>query len=885
MVDNVVKQKSFSQNSYGLTEISPPVAGYTPLEPDELKQYNRLMAKWIDGGRQGQIEGLTPSMKAHSDEKLRRDMLIKYPPPSDNDIYEGAASAINKAISSTLTQNEQAMSVSSDDIDTLISSTEKDPSVGHLIGANKKAKSTRIAVIAHLNQMNSKFKNNATGNTVDIYTTHNVGGKVHSFSGGHTSYSSVSDTRSGALSKSQIEEILSEPEHIKPIAKEQLEATAKDLFLKDLDNQSSQLNDFRKIVSKKIFEKDLGEIDDYDTGIKAGNSDYAKRKDPYIPEDRRDSYYRDVKVVADDYSPMLYYNHEVEEQLEALSKQKDDYNYAIVYNQYMRDSLESAVAQLKRFDEDDPLVKGFEEKYGEVREVTEAERKRFESMDGNATGKRMVIKAYAVDDLMNPDAKPISGQVFGDAKMTPKDVGHKGGVARVSGDFTKEPDVIVVAEGIASAVTSAEFVHHMKTQDEEKQLEGQNVWVVSGFNANNTLDVAKELYHQHPKASHYMWADNDVHIYTVKDMPENKGDASKQNDTTPVLDKDGKYQYMGAVKQGKFDLYTPAQVDAMTAEEQFQKLKRNTGAWVAREFNQYVANHPNKAPDGSIIPTEVSAFVVNKSPTGRISDYEFVAFKYDDEGKKKFFPPKLDSNDLLRMEQDKAIKLDAFTNKDLTQRELKERRLPIGQEVYKKISEHILKNTNIQKERLKNYTHSKWNNNGYDDSNRFVAQREKLSDIDISSELSKLNPELMSPKDNVDVRKYEIQAVQMHEKAELNRIAYRSEVEKQQQEQAEKKNSNYNRNSNYNSSDKGYSNSYGNNTGSYETNFANGKPKDIITNEKKLDEIDKSLGNVRNVQVIYSPDDDVSPEPKQDLDNKNEVKNNNDYQQSSRLSM
>lgn len=414
----------------------------------------------------------------------------------------------------------------------------------------------------------------------------------------------------------------------------------------------TQINDYAEALYK--FEYQGIQQLNSATNTKPSDMPYPKRKHTGFTEDQINQSYEGAVLVPQNYrflttGDVMDDDRVVAAKAKRIDGRVDRINVAKVKVEVLREHLDTYAAHLKVADElhsfedePHPLITQHEEKYGEIRELTENERSRTAIFDlsnrelrelindpeKSIYGSEMIVPAISIDDLGNPDAEVRSGQLFsGKQKLTPKYMSISEKVNVIAGDHTQPIDAIFLAEGVATAATLDEMVRY------SPEYEGKNVLTLSAFDVGNFKKAGVALHHKYPDVPLTAVADNDVKVVV-------------DTGNRPILGKDGGYAYYAADKK---TILSASDLKG-TPTEQIAQLGSNVGAASAKFLNEYFLEHPNRDAEGQPIKPKALAFVANKGQ--KLTDYLIIPASPDKTGdtpiEERLKSPKQDLNDVVQ---------------------------------------------------------------------------------------------------------------------------------------------------------------------------------------------------------------------------------------------
>lgn len=437
------------------------------------------------------------------------------------------------------------------------------------------------------------------------------------------------------------------PELMKQRMEEQM---ALDKIQAEFTAKSNALSEQLDATASALFKFEYTGVEQVNmaAGIKPHMLSYPKRKHTGFNTEQLDSAYEGALASPNGFNFLT--TGDVMEDPRIKAVKGDRLKVAQVKLEVLEEHLGTYVAHLKHADEKHsfedephPLITAWEAKNGTARSLTDEELERTaiielsnkelksrlastDPKDAVFSGD-MIVPAINVNDLGNPDADIVAGQMFtGSRKLTPKHLSISGKVKVVGGDHTKPVDGIFLAEGVATAATLEEMTRYAP------EYKDKNILVLSSFDVGNFKKTGVELHHKFPNTPITAVADNDVKIVV-------------DTGNRPVLAKDGGYSYITRDKQIISGSEMPSNPKA-----QIDKLAKNVGAESARFLNKYAMDNPNRNPDGSPIKPQLMAFVANKGEG--LTDYLITPASADPTGntpiEERLLSPKQDLNDVVQ---------------------------------------------------------------------------------------------------------------------------------------------------------------------------------------------------------------------------------------------
>lgn len=575
------------------------------------------------------------------DEIIPDDVYIEwhkknFKPFARDEIFAAIALEANKVIKEITNDYRE---ITTQDVNTAWNSSKK----GAPVGAKKPFNATLL--VHGPNYFSEDVINLSTGQPAryEDGTKYEIRGEYYNATMGAWNYDPIKKEGSPRIEKLRFGHHLkgSSSNYVPPTkSQEEVLKEAEQLYIGELSTRASGMREMLDLVAQDIWKFEAEEIKENQPSMQMEVADafYPRKKHPSASREHLNKVYGNAYIVPDDYQPFnTNDNYRIRNELNNINIQTNPLEWHEKSFEITRDKLESGIAQLKYMDYtgENKLVAAYEEKFGTVRDINEREEQRINSTmrkkytekelfekaaDGeditrnvkNVSGKKLILPAVQTSDLGNPDAIPKGMQLFTNSdKRTGAGLSTANCVYPVAGDFTKEPDYIVYGEGGATVASLAQEGEHVE------EFKGKNVWYIAAFDADNLIKVGKEMVTRFPDATHIVHGDNDTHVYAVKDLPENKGDKTKKFDRTPILDKNGEYQYIANDNQS---LLRKDQLHESRAKQFFQ-LKENKGATVVRELNLFFSENGIQKEDGSFIKPKLVAFVTNNDLNKTVTDY------------------------------------------------------------------------------------------------------------------------------------------------------------------------------------------------------------------------------------------------------------------------
>ena len=567
-----------------------------------------------------------------TDEQYFADIMNKYPPYTE-EVYV-------YAINAALKDKAAAHGVDVIDIDMdNINSAKTNSKTGFSIGVGKERNQTAIWVTEHPPVTKTVERN---GKPVGSYTVTPMTATVNTFTGGGFSRTSGGNNldigpylaeanqtvgKAFVLNQSpeQIEARLAEQ---KAVAEANAQRRAE---MDSVNNIGLDLEGELKTYGNALLSAEyqgLSALNEF-KGIKPADLHYPKKKHQGVSDEFLNSTYHTAVALPENFNFLNVGDPSDHESVTSIAKD-DPMARQLQINEVLKENLHTTAAHLKVVDEltsyedePHPLIALYEEKYGPIRELTQAEMDRVNLLEGKLPpvpenekkfdkdgfeikpefkfhDKNIFVGGINIEDIGKPNPKISGGQVFySNLKISPKNTTVSGVLNIMGGDPTKPIDEIVLFEGAATAASYKKILETAMELEPEKYA-GKNILIASAYNANNFVDSAKILHHTHPNTPLDAIGDNDIKVKLISGSGR------------PELDNDGSYKFLLRHGSGTVSSKNlPSDI-----ESQRELLKVHAGADAVQTLNKYFVDNPNRDEKGELIVPMAAAIIVNKGSGG-----------------------------------------------------------------------------------------------------------------------------------------------------------------------------------------------------------------------------------------------------------------------------
>ena len=574
------------------------------------------------------------AQKQYSDGKTNEQWLADY--YEENPIYDQSTyvRAIVLAVEKAASEHNIEVDIDDDKVLSSMGSNKSGVAVGTGSATNKK-----LATV--------KMYNNGVGNytvkrgdqEIDSFSATKFGASFKSFkaNGGETIRLDIGGQLKEAA-RQVLTKVSASPELVAEQKARMEEQMKFDALKQGYQDQADAVTNEIKQASQALFKFEHQALKNNAiyADHKPSDLNYPKRKHTGLTKDQLDSAYSNALPTPENFTFLSQLPVDDDPRIKDL--QHSPIAKSAMEVEIRKEQLATVMANLKRVDfevsDDDephPLITAYEEKYGEIRSLTAQEEQRIEYIKGKTPfGDNIFVGAIRVEDITNPDAEIVTGQLFtAQHKKNLQNLSISNAVNIVGGDVTKPIDGFALAEGIATATSLKELLDH------DPEYKGKNMVVLSSFDVGNFKKIGEYLHENFPDTPVMAVADNDVQIRVT-------------SGNRPILAADGGYSYItrdGGTVSGT-DLPT-------NLKKQKEILAMNAGADAARHLNQYFLDNPNMDAEGNPKKPMASAFVANKGD--KISDYLYVPASPNKDGKTpledRLKSPKGDVNDFLEIQK------------------------------------------------------------------------------------------------------------------------------------------------------------------------------------------------------------------------------------------
>lgn len=572
--------------------------------------------------------------KQYGDGKTDEQWLADY--YEENPIYDQPTyvRAIVLAVEKSASEHNIEVEVDDDKILSSMGSNKSGVAVGMGSATNKKLTTV-------------KMYNNGVGNytvkrgerEIDSFSATKFGASFKSFkaNGGETIPLDIGSELKEAA-RQVITKTSASPELVAEQKARMEEQMKFDALRNGYQDQADAVTDEIKLASQALFKFEYQALKNNAVYAdhKPSDLNYPQRKHTALTKDQLDAAYSNALPTPEGFTFLSQPPLENDQRIKDL--QFNPIAKAAMEVDIRKEQLATVVANLKRVDhevsEDDephPIITAYEEKHGEIRSLNAQEEQRIEYLKGKIPfGENIFVGAIRVEDITNPDAEIVTGQLFtAQHKKNLQNLSISNAVNIVGGDSTKPIDGFALAEGIATAASLKELIDHAP------EYKGKNMVVLSSFDVGNFKKIGEHLHDNFPDTPVMAVADNDVQIRVT-------------SGNRPIIAADGGYSYI------KRDGGTVSGTDLPTnLKKQKELLAMNAGADSARHLNQYFLDNPNMDADGNPKKPMAVAFVANKG--AKISDYLYVPASPNKDGKTpledRLKSPKGDVNDFLEIQK------------------------------------------------------------------------------------------------------------------------------------------------------------------------------------------------------------------------------------------